>query len=412
MSAEPIILKPFEGASIDSENEQMPVDTKKSRLGNERIKVVGVGGGGCNAVDHIIRSGISGVDFLALNTDVRSLDSSLASTKIVLGKKLTRGLGAGARPEIGEKAAIESREEIRRQLRGADMVYLAAGMGGGTGTGALPIIAALTKEMGILTVAVVTKPFSFEGKRKAQYAADGIEKLEQVVDALITVPNDKLLSITDKTTSLSEAFAAADGVLRQAVQGVTDLITRPGSINVDFADLCTVMRGAGSAVMGIGNGKGEGRANAALKQALESPLMENSIRGAKGVLFNVTGGQDINIFEVNEAAGLLQDYVDEDASFIWGLVQDDRTDGTIEMVIIATGFNKKTSEPISVSKPNNESHKKITPEPLQPVHLDEPMSVEETEDESPVATEESILFGPGEDYFDTPSFNRKGRKKK
>jgi cell division protein FtsZ len=308
----------------------------------ERIKIVGIGGGGNNALDHIIRSGANRVEFLAINTDAHCLEKCLSVEKLVIGEKLTKGHGAGARPEVGEQAAIESREYIRSCLKGCDMVYLAAGMGGGTGTGALPVVAEIAKEMGILTVAVVTRPFSFEGKKRTAYSNAGIEKTKKIVDALIVVPNDRLL-LSDRSTTVQEAFAMADGVLRQAVQGVTDLVTKPGLINVDFADLRSIMRHSGGAVMGVGTGKGDSRADDALKHAMESPLMECSIKGAKGVILNVTGGQDIGIFEVQEAADHLKAQIDPEANFIWGFVQDDNmgkdSQEEIQMVVIATGFD-------------------------------------------------------------------------
>jgi len=308
----------------------------------ERIKVVGVGGGGNNALDHIIRSGAGSVEFLAVNTDSYCLEKCLSVDKLIIGEKLTKGKGAGARPEIGEQAAIESRDSIRACLKGCDMVYLAAGMGGGTGTGALPIIAEMAKEMGILTVAVVTRPFSFEGRKRTAYSDAGIEKMKKIVDALIVVPNDRLL-MADRSTTVQEAFAMADGVLRQAVQGVTDLVTKPGFINVDFADLRSIMKHSGGAIMGVGTGKGDNRAEEALRRAMESPLMESSIKGAKGVILNVTAGADIGIFEVEAAAEQLKSQIDPNANFIWGLVQDDKmgkdSQEEIQMVVIATGFD-------------------------------------------------------------------------
>lgn len=305
------------------------------------IKVVGVGGGGTNALNHIIRSGVSHVDFIAANTDVRSLEASPAQIRIPLGKKLTKGLGAGARPEVGRDAATESVEEIRAALKGADMVYIAAGMGGGTGTGAAPVIAQVAKrDMGILTVAVVTRPFAFEGKRRSAVASEGLESLASTVDALIVVPNDRLLQIAPKNTPLTEAFALADDVLRQAVQGVTDLVVRPGIINVDFADLRTVMSNAGYAVMGIGTAKGENRAIEAVKHALESPLMEVPMKGARGVLMNVTSDPNIGIHEVYEAANYIQEFRQDDAEFIWGHVQDETLGDTVQIVVIATGVRE------------------------------------------------------------------------
>lgn len=306
----------------------------------EIIKIIAVGGGGGNALNHIIGKGLYGVDFLAVNTDKRSLDMSLADNKIVLGERITGGLGAGSKPEVGERAALESIEEVRSFLEGSDMVYFAAGMGGGTGTGALPVLAAAAKEMGILTVAVVTKPFMFEGSRRMRYAEEGIAKLRGAVDALIVVPNDRLLEITPKGTPLPETFAMADEVLRMAVVGVADLVTRPGLVHVDFADLKSVMRSAGPAVMGVGVASGEDRIAKAIEQALASPLMECSMHGAKGVLMNITCGSDLGIFEVSEAASYVQSIMTEDATFVWGCVENDKMQDKVEVVVVATGFDE------------------------------------------------------------------------
>jgi cell division protein FtsZ len=304
-----------------------------------KIKVVGIGGGGNNALDHIIRSGAGGVEFLAVNTDAHCLEKCLSVEKLVIGEKLTKGRGAGARPEIGEQSAIESREEIRSCLKGYDMVYLAAGMGGGTGTGALPVVAEIAKELGILTVAVVTRPFDFEGKLRTAYSNAGIEKTRKIVDALIVVPNDRLLS-SDRSPTMQEAFAMADDVLSQAVQGVTDLVTKPGTLNVDFADLRSIMKHSGGAVMGVGSGKGDNRAGEALKRAMENPLMEYSIRGAKGVILNITGGADVGLHEVEAVIKHLEEQIDPEATFIWGLVNDEmERDEEIRMVVIATGYD-------------------------------------------------------------------------
>jgi cell division protein FtsZ len=324
------LLNQEKGNSIDK-----PAPEARIR---ERIKIIGVGGGGNNALDHIIRSGTQGVEFLAINTDAHCLEKCLSVEKLMLGEKLTRGHGAGARPEIGESAAIESREEIRTCLKGCDMVYLAAGMGGGTGTGALPIIAEIAKDMGILTVSVVTRPFSFEGKKRKLHADEGIDRLKKFVDALIVVPNDRLLQLSDRTTSLADAFAMADNVLCQAVQGVTDLITKPGAMNVDFADLRNIMKHAGGAVMGIGSGKGDTRTNDALRRAMECPLMESSVHGAKGVILNVMASSNIGLLEVQGAASTLQELIDPDATFIWGMVYDEDMADTVQMIVIATGF--------------------------------------------------------------------------
>lgn len=313
-----------------------------TRQFREVIKVVGIGGGGNNALNHIVRSGVSGVEFIAANTDIAHLERSEAKNRIVLGAQMTKGLGAGANPEVGFQAAKESSDEIKSSLSGADMVFITAGMGGGTGTGASPVIAEVAKEQGSLVVAVVTRPFKFEGKRRISQANEGIERLRDKVDALIVVPNDKLLQLADKTTPLSDTFALADDVLRQAVQGVTDLILRPGLVNVDFADVKTVMSNAGSAIMGIGEGSGEDRAQMAAKASINSPLMESSMTGAKGVLFNVTGGPNIGIHEIHQVAQIITEAADEDASIIWGHVLDPSMEDSIMITVIATGFTAQS----------------------------------------------------------------------
>ena len=395
----------------------------------ESIKVIAVGGGGGNALNHIITKGIEGVDILAVNTDIRSLDMSLSHNKIVLGEKVTKGLGAGALPHIGEQAARESLSEIREYLRGSDMVYLTAGMGGGTGTGALPIIAQTAKEMGILTVAVVTKPFMFEGARRMRYAEEGIAKLRQCVDALIVVPNDRLLQICRKETPLSESFSMVDEVLRQAVQGVTDLVTRPGMVNVDFADLKAVMKHAGVAVMGVGSAKGENRIDNALREALESPLMECSMHGAKGVLMNITCGEGLGIFEVQQAAAYIEGIISEDATFVWGCAEDSDMEESVEIVIVATGFEEESTEdsrsrqetPVSAQRP-------VFKQEVQRPVWHEPISVsaeEKTEKEvssvpearkGPLWLQEKLEITPEvttprelSDELDEPTFLRKNK---
>lgn len=309
-----------------------------------RIKVVGVGGGGNNALERMIKSNLGGIEFIAINTDAQALHHSNATTKINVGKATTRGLGAGANPDIGRQAAEESAEEIREALMGTDMVFITCGMGGGTGTGASPVIAEIAKELGILTVAVVTKPFSFEGNRRRQQAEDGLENLKNKVDTLITIPNDKILSIIDKKTPITEAFTVVDDVLRQGVQGIADLITIHGMINVDFADVKAVMENSGSALMGIGYGTGENRAVEAAKAAVESPLLELSIDGAKGVLFNITGGNDLSMFEVDEAARIITEAADPDANIIFGAVINDSYTGEIKITVVATGFDDTPRE--------------------------------------------------------------------
>ena len=351
----------------------------------ESIKIIAVGGGGGNALNHIISKGIEGVDILAVNTDIRSLDMSLSRNKIILGERVTKGLGAGALPQIGEQAAKESISEIREYLRGSDMVYLTAGMGGGTGTGAIPIIAQTAKEMGILTVAVVTKPFMFEGARRMRYAEEGIAKLRESVDALIVVPNDKLLEICSKETPLSESFSMVDEILRQAVQGVTDLVTRPGLVNVDFADLKAVMKHAGTAVMGVGSAKGENRIAHALKEAIESPLMECSMHGAKGVLMNITYGEDLGIFEVQQAAMYIEEIISEDATFVWGCAEDSEMEGSVEIVIVATGFEDYLPE-------NTKIKQEVAKRPLW--HDPHPQPVEEKKEKDLPSAAPEMKSGP------------------
>ena len=308
------------------------------------IKVIGAGGGGGNAVNRMIKAGLTGVDFWAMNTDAQVLKMSLAENRIQLGGKLTNGLGAGGDPGVGEKAAEETRDQIVQALDGADMVFVTAGMGGGTGTGAAPVIAKIAKELGALTIGVVTKPFSFEGKRRMNQAMQGLEKLKETVDALIVIPNDKLLEVVERRTTMKEAFQVVDEVLLRGVQGISDIITVPGLINVDFADVKAVMQSSGSALMGIGRGTGEGRAMEAAKLAINSPLLETSINGASGIIMNVTGGSDMTLHEVTEAAQVIHDAVAEDAIVTFGSVIDDRIQGEIQITVIATGFEMKTPE--------------------------------------------------------------------
>ncbi|MNO98285.1 Cell division protein FtsZ [compost metagenome] len=308
--------------------------------GMANIKVVGVGGGGNNGVNRMIESGLKGIEFIAVNTDKQALELSKAEKKILIGEKLTRGYGAGADPEVGKCSAEESRAEIAEALKGADMVFVTAGMGGGTGTGAAPIVAEVSKQMSILTAAVVTKPFPFEGKRKMMKAELGIEELKQSVDTLITIPNEKLLQVVEKQTSFEDAFKMADDVLRQGVQGISDLITVPGLINLDFADVKTIMLNAGIAHMGIGRASGDHRAQEAARQAIHSPLLETSIEGAGSVLINVTGGRNLGLLEINEAAELVQKSVDPDANIIFGAVIDETLTDEIVITVIATGFYK------------------------------------------------------------------------
>jgi cell division protein FtsZ len=310
-----------------------------------RIKVIGVGGGGSNAVNRMIASDIEGIEFWTMNTDAQALSHSDATRRIQLGQKLTRGLGAGGNPAIGQKAAEESREEIAHALEGADLVFITAGMGGGTGTGAARIVAEVAKEMGALTVGVVTRPFTFEGRRRTNQAEEGISGLQSQVDTLIIIPNDKLLQAINEQTPVQEAFRIADDVLRSGVQGISDIITIPGLINVDFADVRTVMADAGSALMGIGEGSGKSRAREAAMQAIHSPLLESSIEGARGVVLNITGGEDMTLIEVNTAAETIYEVVDPNANIIFGAVIDPKMQGEMRITVIATGFTGEIAEP-------------------------------------------------------------------
>lgn len=311
----------------------------KSRSG-AKIKVVGVGGGGSNAVNRMVQAGLGGVEFIVANTDVQALDHNHAALKLQIGSKLTKGLGAGADPTVGRQAALEDTESIVQALSGADMVFVTTGLGGGTGTGAAPVIASLASELGALTIAVVTKPFAFEGKKRAKQAEAGLEALRNCVDTIITIPNERLLSIIDRSTPMTEAFVTADDVLRQAIQGISDLILVPGLINLDFADVKAIMSGMGVAMMGTGVAEGEGRALAAARAAISSPLLEDSrVEGARGVIINVTGGPDLGLMEVGEASAVIQEAAHEDANIIFGAVVDPNLVGRVKITVIATGFD-------------------------------------------------------------------------
>jgi cell division protein FtsZ len=310
------------------------------------IKVVGVGGGGTNAVNRMVDAGLRGVEFIAANTDAQALQMCDADIKLNIGHELTKGLGAGANPDVGQGAASESRDDIKEALKGADMVFVTAGEGGGTGTGAAPVIAEIAKnEIGALTVGVVTRPFEFEGAQRAAQAEEGIARLREQVDTLIVIPNDKLLSIVERRTSIIDAFREADNVLRQGVQGITDLITIPGLINLDFADVRTVMEDAGTALIGIGDAAGESRATEAAKSAISSPLLEESVEGAAGILLNITGGRDLGLFEVNEAAEIIASAADANANIIFGAVIDESLADEVRVTVIATGFHHRGTRP-------------------------------------------------------------------
>ncbi|MEG0831425.1 MAG: cell division protein FtsZ [Acidaminococcaceae bacterium] len=354
-------------------------DDQNDSNGQARFTVFGVGGAGGNAVQHMLESDIQGVKFVCANTDKQALDRMNAQFKIQLGEQSTRGLGAGANPQVGQTAAEESREIIRQHLEGTDMVFVTAGMGGGTGTGAAHIVAECAKEAGALTVGVVTKPFTFEGRRRYNQAEQGIVNLKEKVDALITIPNDRLLQVVDRRTSMLDAFRIADDVLRQGVQGISDLISVPGLINADFNDVKTIMSNAGSALMGIGTAKGEGGASAAAEAAIKSPLLETTIDGAHGVLLNITGGKDLTLFDVNEACNTIAEAADPDAMIIFGAAIDEALDDEIRVTVIATGFDGKnpTLPQGGPSKPNYDaSYNRRPSEPTSAVGSFAPPSTE------------------------------------
>ena len=326
------------GSEARQREESAMADLDRTTEGHARIRVVGVGGGGTNAVNRMMRGNLKGVEFIALNTDHQALMQSTAQNRIRIGAKVTRGLGAGGDPQKGREAAEESREELTRALSDSDMVFVTAGMGGGTGTGAAPIVAEIAREGGALTIGVVTKPFRFEGLRRQRIAEEGIAFLQERVDTLITIPNERLMQVVDKKTTITEAFKVADDVLRQGVQGISDLIVYPGLINLDFADVKAVMSGQGAALMGIGFGTGDTRAADAARDAVASPLLETTIAGAKGILLNVTGGKDLTLYEVNEAAQLVSESADKDAQIIFGTVIDESIKDEVKITVIATGF--------------------------------------------------------------------------
>ncbi|WP_270181792.1 cell division protein FtsZ [Alkalihalobacillus sp. CinArs1] len=368
-----------------------------------QIKVIGVGGGGSNAVNRMIENGVQGVEFIAVNTDAQALNLAKAEVKMQIGGKLTRGLGAGANPEIGKKAAEESKEQIEEALRGADMVFVTAGMGGGTGTGAAPVIAEIAKELGALTVGVVTRPFTFEGRKRSTQAVSGIAMLKEKVDTLIVIPNDRLLEIVDKNTPMLEAFREADNVLRQGVQGISDLIAVPGLINLDFADVKTIMTERGSALMGIGIATGENRASEAAKKAISSPLLETSIDGAKGVLMNITGGSNLSLYEVNEAADIVSSASDENVNMIFGSVINEELKDEILVTVIATGFDENENKKKSVPRPSTQSK--------QGAPIQQPKQ-EEEEVQQPEPSKFGSRVEESNDTLDIPTFlrNRKRRR--
>ena len=335
-----------------------------------RIRVVGAGGGGSNAVNRMIESGVTGVDFVALNTDSQALMLSNAPTRVRIGEKLTRGLGAGGNPEVGEKAAEESADELREVFKDSDMVFVTAGMGGGTGTGAAPVVARIARELGALTIGVVTKPFSFEGSRRMKSADAGLTKLAESVDTLIVIPNDRLLELADKRLALADSFQMADDVLRQGIQGISELITVPGLINLDFADVRAIMSHGGAALMAVGEGSGEDRARVAAEKAINSRLLDVSIDGAKGILFNVTGSPDLSLFEVNQAAQIIRETAHPDANVIFGAVIDETLSDTLRLTVIATGFDaenrRRGFERSSAFAPQQPPRSKPEPMPAAP----------------------------------------------
>ncbi|MCG7334140.1 cell division protein FtsZ [Sporosarcina sp. ACRSM] len=377
------------------------------------IKVIGVGGGGNNAVNRMIEHGVQGVEFIAVNTDAQALNLSSAEVKLQIGAKLTRGLGAGANPEVGKKAAEESKEQIEEALRGADMVFVTAGMGGGTGTGAAPVIAQVAKDLGALTVGVVTRPFTFEGRKRSTQAIGGITSMKESVDTLIVIPNDKLLEIVDKNTPMLEAFREADNVLRQGVQGISDLIATPGLINLDFADVKTIMSNKGSALMGIGMSTGENRAAEAAKKAISSPLLETSIDGAKGVIMNITGGSNLSLFEVQEAADIVASASDDDVNMIFGSVINDNLKDEIIVTVIATGFSE---EQLNASRPaRSAGYGSSRPQPREQAPIQQ-TPVRERREEAPQFQQQETpptrqpQANQQEDTLDIPTFLRNRRR--
>ncbi|MBT2654281.1 cell division protein FtsZ [Bacillus sp. ISL-18] len=365
------------------------------------IKVIGVGGGGNNAVNRMIEHGVQGVEFIAVNTDAQALNLSKAEVKMQIGAKLTRGLGAGANPEVGKKAAEESKEQIEEALRGADMVFVTAGMGGGTGTGAAPVIAQIARDLGALTVGVVTRPFTFEGKKRSNQASGGIGSMKEAVDTLIVIPNDRLLEIVDKSTPMLEAFREADNVLRQGVQGISDLIATPGLINLDFADVKTIMSNKGSALMGIGVAAGENRATEAAKKAINSPLLETSIDGAQGVLMNITGGSNLSLYEVQEAADIVATATDQEVNMIFGSVINETLKDEIIVTVIATGFNEEVAQP-KVTRPSF-GQVKTTVNPVKREHKREEAPQEPVRNNTNVSQEDAL---------DIPTFLRNRNRRR
>lgn len=379
--------------------------------GFAQIKVVGVGGGGGNAVNRMINEGLGGVEFIAINTDNQALMLSKAKTRVRIGEKLTRGLGAGGNPEIGKKAAEESSDELYEILRGADMVFIASGMGGGTGTGAAPVVAQIAKELGALTIGVVTKPFTFEGTRRIQFAEAGIENLKTQVDTLIVIPNDRLLQIADKRASLQQAFSLADDVLRQGIQGISELITVPALINLDFADVRTIMSEGGAALMAVGRSSGDERARRAAEMAISSGLLDVTIDGARGILFNITGGPDLSLFEVNEAAAIIKESAHPEVNLIFGAQIDDNMGDEVRITVIATGFEQSRVKsrmdanvlrpPTNNQRPNMMQTNQPPMRPMQPVQNQPPVQPTQTNPPPQVRPNQQPPQRPTQDSFTT-----------
>ena len=371
------------------------------------IKVIGVGGGGNNTVNRMIEHGVQGIEFIAVNTDAQALHLSKAEVKMQIGGKLARGLGAGANPEVGKKAAEESKEQIEAALKGADMVFVTAGMGGGTGTGAAPVIAQIARDLGALTVGVVTRPFTFEGRKRATQATGGVSAMKESVDTLIVVPNDRLLEIVDKNTPMLEAFREADNVLRQGIQGISDLIAVPGLINLDFADVKTVMSNQGSALMGVGMASGENRAAEAAKKAISSPLLETPIDGAQGVLLNITGGSNLSLYEVQEAADIVASASNQELNMIFGSVINDNLKDEIFVTVIATGFNEEILQAKTTSPSSGGQQQKAVAEVTKREPKREPKR-----EEVPIRQPRTNRVQQGDDILEIPTFlrnrNRRG----
>ena len=401
---------------FDADDLRLRLD--EERRTGARIKVIGVGGGGSNAVSRMVKTGFQGVDFLVANTDLQALQQNPAPVKIQIGGKLTKGLGAGADPNVGRQAALEDTDKLLQALDGADMVFVTTGLGGGTGTGAAPVIASLASELGALTIAVVTKPFRFEGKKRQQQAEAGLEALRECVDTVITIPNERLLNIIDRHTTLHDSFMTADDVLRQAIQGISDLILVPGLINLDFADVKTIMAGMGLAMMGTGIAEGENRSMLAAQKAISSPLLEGaSVEGARGVIINVTGGPDMSLLEVSEASSIIQEVAHEDANIIFGAVVDESLAGKVKITVIATGFERSgaTRAPAAntIQTPVDLSHyssRLRAPESAPPIVPRQPI-VRRTPVELPMAmaagAEDQAVDGAGSSQFDVPAFLRR-----